>query len=66
MSGGDLAAIRHTIEVGFSPVPRGVKANWHPKVAGPAQNQAKQKADTAGSKCAYPCFTRIPVMNVAE
>src|ERR1700723_1918484 len=59
-------AIRHAIQEGLRPIPRGVKANRPPQRAGAPETQAENQSSKAGRKQTDRRFARIAAVAQSE
>src|ERR1700686_809528 len=62
----DPAAVGHRIQIAFPPIPRGVKADGEPQVAGTAKSQTEEESDDRDCNQTDPGFPWVPVMQSRE
>src|SRR5438874_2410949 len=63
MSGEHLAAVRHGIEVSFSPVPGGMEANREPEISRAPQGKAEEESNAGRAENPNPAFAGVAQVN---
>src|ERR1700680_3519573 len=60
------AAVGHGVQIAFSPIPRGVKADGEPQVSGTAKGQTEKESNDGDRDQTDPGFPWIPEMQSRE